>query len=238
MKIDYAVMSADNSHYLEFWPVISWIWEKKLGITPILLYFSNEPIGTVHGRIVHMGEPKENIGITTCWARYWWASQQMDKVCIITDIDMIPLSKDYFVESIAGYNANAYLHLNDCIDSYSRLPSCYHVAKGDVFKQVLQTGNIFSESLEMLLKREFNNKECYDKIENRFWCYDEFWATEKILMSEKKDIFLLKRDMANDRVDRTNWVWDKNIQYVDAHSLRPYKENFSEIHRLISRYHD
>ncbi len=237
MKIDYAVMSSDNSHYLDYWPVISYIWEKKIGITPILLYFGDDYLHSTIGGIVNMGQCKKPIGITTCWSRYWWACQQEDKVSIITDIDMIPLSKDHFTIDLEKYPQSSYIHLNDCISTYSRLPSCYHVASGHTFKDVLQIDSDFEKSLDILLSMNYNNKECYIDENNKHWCYDEFWATEKILLSERKDIYLLKRDMSKDRIDRTNWQWDKNMQYIDSHLLRPYKDYLFEIQEIIKRYH-
>lgn len=238
MKIDYAIMASDNSHYLDFWPTVSYLWEEKFGIVPILLYFGEEKIYTHYGAVVNMGVTNDNIGIKACWARYWYASQLGNKVGIITDIDMIPLSKDYFVTQLEKYTNDTYVHLNDCISTYSRLPSCYHVASGSSFKEVLKINTNFYDSLKELFAKNYNNKECYNTVDNMFWCYDEFWATEHILMSEKKNIVLLKRDMENDRIDRTNWVWDANKKYVDCHSLRPFKNHYTEISKVIQRYND
>lgn len=232
--------SDDNPMYLDFWPVVSKMWRKKIGVIPVLLYFGkdHQKIDTTYGHVINFDTPTKT-PIATCWARYWFAAQQCHKVCIISDIDMIPLSTQYFVRQIENYDAEkSYLHLNPCIETYGRLPSCYHVATGDNFHSHLEIGDVnFEDSLKKLLYFNFDNSNCFIKGEgDPHWCYDEFYATEVL---KNKDIIMLPREggQSGRRIDRTDWNYDagllRNGYYYDSHSLRPYQQFKNEIDQLL-----
>lgn len=238
MKIDYAIMSSDdNPMYLDFWPVVSKLWH-RLGITPILLYFGDTDLDSDEYGIVIKMPQREDLPLATCWARYWLPSQRLADTFIITDIDMLPFSKWYFVDQLEQYDDNDYIHLNPCISTYSRLPSCYHVAKGSRFKQMLGLHDSFEESFNHLRKQYFENESDYKATGHRQWCYDEFYSSQLIL--EDGSAILLNRDggQSGHRIDRTNWVYKEKLMrqeyYYDSHSLRPYVENKQEIDKLIS----
>lgn len=44
--------------------------------------------------------PEIPVYLQCLWVRYWIPSQYPDTVCMISDIDMFPISKNYFLESI------------------------------------------------------------------------------------------------------------------------------------------
>ncbi len=233
MKIDYALVACDdNPMYLDFWPVVAKLW-KRLDIMPVLLYFGNGHISNEGGIVIPM--PKtEDLPLATCWARYWFPSQWPDKTFIISDIDMLPFSKWYFVDQLKDIDENEYVHLNPCIETYTRLPSCYHVAKGYKFKEFLNLHNTFEESFNFLRSRDYMNESDFKSTGVRQWCYDEFYASELLA---NKQVKLIKRDggESGHRIDRTDWHYNEhNMEYYyDSHSIRPYSENTYEINKLI-----
>lgn len=238
MKIGYAVVASDdNPMYLDFWPIVSKLW-KRLGITPVLLYFGNGKPSEEHGVVLRMLQ-REDLPLATCWARYWFAahSENADETIIISDIDMLPFSRWYFVDQLEKFDDNEYVHLNPCIETYTRLPSCYHVAKGSRFKEMLELPDDFDESFRVLKSQNYNNENDYKATGHRQWCYDEFYASELLL--KKDSVLMLKRDggESGHRIDRTNWVYDENKMraegYYDSHSIRPYAENKQQIDKLI-----
>lgn len=236
MKIDYAIVASDdNPMYLDFWPVVAKLW-KRLGITPVLLYFGDGHVSNEGGIVIPM--PKvDDLPLATCWSRYWFCGQWPNKTFIISDIDMLPFSKWYFVDQLEAYDENEYIHLNPCIETYTRLPSCYHVAKGIVFKNRLELHDDFIESFNHLKAQSFNNDNDYRATGHRQWCYDEFYASH--MLTSKGYITEIKRDggESGHRIDRTNWNYNPedviNGYYYDSHSIRPYAENTHEINKLI-----
>jgi len=120
MKIDYAIISSDsNPMYLDFWPIVSKLWKQKFNIEPILIYIDEEKdkeISEEYGTVLRL-TPLENIPlyIQTLWSRYWLPSLYPNKTCIISDIDMLPLSKEYFIDKIKEIPDDKYVHLNPCV---------------------------------------------------------------------------------------------------------------------------
>lgn len=230
-------MSSDDSPlYLDFWPIVSKAW-KRLGIEPVLIHCGAKRPDSSLGTIYSIDNTIENMPLAMCWVRYWLAGQ-MRGVSIITDIDMIPLSKWYFVQQIEDYPTHSYLHLNPCIETYSRFPSCYHVASGSMYQKVLELGDDWNKSYSELLSKSFDNSTCYIKGGNDKWCFDEYQATEMILKN-KHLVTLINRDggQSGNRIDRTDWIYDEDKLskglYYDSHSLRPYSEFEKEIDRMV-----
>ena len=239
MKIDYAIMSSDsNDLYLDFWPYVSKIWKLKFNIEPILIYIDNEDkqIDTTYGKVYKI-KPIDSfpIYIQNLFVRYWYPITISDKTTIITDIDMLPISQYYFKEQITNIDDDKYVHINPCIKSYGMIPSCYHIAKGKTYKEILDLSNSFELSLNQLnnFKNNRTNKE--------FWFTDEMYASEKLnKIKDKKKIVLIERQDGQNghRIDRENWIYDEKLikseYYFDSHCIRPIKMYKKEIDKLVN----
>ena len=235
MKIDYALMSCDsNPLYLDFWPLVSKLWKLKFGITPILIYVGDDDVSlsTEYGEVVRVPFIKDiSTPTQSLLARYWYVSKKPESVCIISDIDMLPLSTKYFCDIPESFDDDVWLHLNDCFGaSYSYIPTCYHVAKGSLFNKVWK----IEESWEDFVRNVVANYK--DE-----WFCDEAWATAKIQKYDDKSIFkFLKRDLGQNghRIDRPNFVFDinllKNGYYYDAHCPRPYLQHKQVIDTIVN----
>ena len=112
MKIDYALMGSDsNPMYLDFWPIVSKVWKKKFNITPVLGLITNEKeeiIHDEHGLIIKIN-PVQNyeISLLTQLVRLY-LPKFLNGNCIISDIDMIPLSQEYFINNLLNYDGKAF----------------------------------------------------------------------------------------------------------------------------------
>ena len=242
MKIKYSIHASDsNSLYLDFWPIVSEIWVKKFNITPILIYIDNGEDSLLatkyeYGVVYKVKAIKEfPIHLQTQIIRFWYTSLFPDDVSIISDIDMLPMSMDYFINSIRPYDENSYIHLNSCVEIYGRLPACYHVAKGSQFKKVLE----IEEDWNVFFKKVLHEGDIECKINNLpIWHSDECYTSKKVLHDKTSKVILLKRK-ENHRIDRSYWVYDKSFinydYYLDAHSIRPYSENKQEIEFLKNK---
>lgn len=242
MKIDLVIHSSDsNPFYLDFWPLVSRVWKEGFGLEPILLYIDENhdiPIDETFGKVIKM-KPIPNVPqyLQCLWVRYWWPSQVPDKVCMISDIDMFPVSKHYFVDQIASIPDTKYVHLNP---THNFLPSCYHIAKGALFKQVLDLELSWDESVTALYKRELGHN-CFDGTnpilkDKLQWGSDEEYATRKIRGYSDQSLFVMI-PRTHRRIDRAHWVYSfPNIRadmYADSHSIRPYSQYKSEIDALM-----
>lgn len=238
MKIQKVLHSCDNNPlYLDFWPVVSKIWKQYFHIEPILLYMGNEniDIDDSNGTVIRFS-PILNIPISlqTLWIRYWYPINEPNTTFMISDIDMLPLSKYYFIDSINKISDNNYIHINPCIETYGLIPSCYHIAKGNMFQKVLD--------LDIDFTTDITKVYLFDNTHNNGWFNDEKYATQKILEYQKKhnDLQLIPRIGGQNgrRIDRSFWQYDPTLVsqefYFDAHCIRPYSQYKIYINYLVS----
>ena len=247
MKIDKVIHSCDNNpFYMEFWPLVARVWKEKFDIEPHLIYIAekkdldvdlDETYGTVQ-RIEQL--PDVPIYLQVLWCRYFFPSLELEKVSMISDIDMFPISKEYFVDQIANIDDNKYVHLNPCIDSYGTLPSCYHVAKGKKFKEVLELPDDWEKSVKMVMNSGLGSDPGAHLAGKEHWFADERYASLKVAKYPKKwDLEFVQRNGGQNgrRIDRSRWQYDPNLVrqgwYYDSHSIRPYSNFKKEVDELI-----
>jgi len=244
MKIDRVILSTnDKKEYYDFWPLVSKRWS-SWGIKPELFVISEKDldIDSSHGNVTYVNPAR---GFRTAQqsqiVRFFGAAKYEDEVCLISDLDMMPLDKDYFVKSIDNceddnivfYSSDAYTPGNPAYPAY---PMCYMAAKGSTFKQIIGSSfEDFSSSLRDWMAHGYG------------WFSDEKVFFEKLSAwssTNEDNIVLLRRgfNFGNDphlirRIDRGNGclyneTFLKKKYYVDFHMPRPY-ETYKSVIDLI-----
>lgn len=243
MKPDLVIHSSDsNPFYLDFWPLVSRVWKERFNIEPLLVFIGEDdvPISETYGRVIRMKPiPDVPLYLQCQWIRFWIPSQFPDKVCLLSDIDMFPISKRYFVRQIAHIPDSKYVHLNP---THQFIPVCYHVAKGSTFKQVLGLEDSWEDSIRNLCAMNMGHDCSIDDPSNPIlknkiqWGADEEYTTRKIREYPDPSVFVFV-DRKHRRLDRSCWRWNsieiETDEYADAHSIRPYSAHSEEIDRLI-----
>lgn len=156
-----------------------------------------------------------------------------DEGVLITDMDMIPMNRSYYIDAISGYDNTNFIAYYDF-----RLPNemamCYNIATPSVWKDMFGT-----DSIENILNL------WYDGI-----IYDgqhggKGWATDQIILAQKFNCWKGPKIILNGnitRLDRSDSYIFGNVNllienirnnfYSDYHCLRPNSE-FSQINNLI-----
>jgi hypothetical protein len=241
MKIQKAIMSVDdNPLYSDFWLPVSKVWKKRFDIEPVLIYFGSKELDNSHGEVIYV-KPIEGVPLylQTQWARFWYTSLEPDTTFVVSDIDMFPISKKYFVKQIADINGDKYVHLNGDVRP---ICVCYHVARGETFKRVLNLAGTFQQSLAELYQFDGNMASITSHMGFPQWGLDEAYSTKKIFeYGEKDDLVFLSRysHPAWARIDRSSWGYSADIlreeeHYIDSHSLRPYSLYKPQIDKLVN----
>lgn len=239
MKIDYAILSTNEKPlYKDFWPVVKPVWINYIKIKPILIEITDVDEVNDHGDwIIFKIKKIEGIdtGLQSQIARIWITKFYQNEVCLISDIDMLPMNEDYFKknvedvdeDSLVIYSADAYP------EPKKRFPMCYNAAKGKTFSEILELDKFtsFEDFCRQLEKR------------GEGWNTDELFFGEKIYSYHNQNkIVKLKRGwdsgIANLRVDRIRWNHEpydskKVKEYIDSHLLRPYSTYKIKIDKLI-----
>jgi len=236
MDLDYVIVSTNSEPlYYDFWEVIKSVWYKVIEVKPILVFISDEnSIEYFDDHIIVKIKSIPNIdtGFQAQVSRMWVTQFFKDKICLTSDIDMLPINKKYFKDSIKDITGDKLvIYSSDAYKNQKRYPICYNAAKGQVFEEVLKL-NTF---------KDFEDYCVYLLSRNEGWDTDELYFGECV-DSFHKDNLIVKLNrgwnmgFANNRIDRGRWGYNKDeiLSYVDSHMLRPYKRYKTEIDELIS----
>lgn len=222
--IKYAIVSSDNSEYFDYWPVIEQAWN-KIGITPILVHISGNEI-KMEGNVITLPEIDGIKSSFQAQMARMWVMTMLQGSCLISDIDMMPLSRKYFCDTAGMYDTtNIVSYCSDAAERFDgTIPMCYILADAAIFATLLGDHH---------WERWIKNMA--DKCDQG-WSCDQWYLTQ-LLESYPKTVHLKRgwspAGVAFNRLDRISW-FPSSDQYVDAHLLRPYKDNEAAILSLLN----
>jgi len=236
ITIDRAIVSTnDNPMYIDFWPVVAKAWN-KMGIKPTLALVGDENVKVDEslGDVIRI-KPIEGVStaVLAQTIRLLLPIYFEDEVSIISDIDMLPINKAYYVDSVKDYSDDSFIvYRPNPYPNQKLISMCYNVAKGSTFKEVF--GVYAIEDIPKTIKKwatELKNNHMtdeiilYHKIHN--W---KDYNTRCVKLNDKIT--------GNRRIDRSSWKYDLNLlkqnYYIDSHMLRPYKRYKAEIDELAT----
>lgn len=241
------IVSTDDSNFKEFWPVVSMAWKKffpgvelhcafvssRKGDDPTVVQMKSH--GHVHLFPVIDGVPTASQGKMS---RLILASTFAEDVCLIDDIDSIPLQSNYinqiFSQDITkkihdgflmALGANVYHHTDDS----GKFPMGYITAKGDTFKKII---NPHEQSIYDLYEGWKENR--IDGKESVLNTPIEKFSDESLLRYLIKQnpvkVVNVERnyDIRKYWIDRSWWGFDQsrleNSDYVMCNFIRPLDE--------------
>tara|TARA_R100000388_G_C7238126_1_gene159320 strand:+ start:783 stop:1523 length:741 start_codon:yes stop_codon:yes gene_type:complete len=224
----------DNPFYYDFWPLVKDVWKNHLGIDPFLVHISNE-VGDEEN--VHYIKPVPDVPIylQAQLARIYFTQLFEDEICLVSDIDMIPICKNFFDKKKIAMNVgdNSFYHLNPERREFGQLPLCYYCGFGRTYKKLFD-GMSWEEFLNFILEKDFNvNKTNYrlpPRLSgNNLWFSDELFlhtqVSDKGVIIKKSDSLIHPRK----RIDREqilnlNYLNLFNGEIIDIHLPRPYSD--------------
>lgn len=223
-----------NPIYLPYWPVVAQAWKKIVGLKPTLVIIGpkDTPVDKTLGDVIIV-EPLLDVptALHAQLIRMLIPFLFPNDGCIVSDMDMFPLSKDYFVNSIAHVPDNSFVVYRDAVhrgENPGMYPMCYIAAKGSVFQEVFNV-----HSLDDIAA-----------ITRAWWAKRIGWHTDQQMLYEClhawKDFeirCIRLGHMVGPRVDRGAWHYDINLlkqgHYIDCHGFRPYELNLHLLTQLV-----
>jgi hypothetical protein len=164
-----------------------------------------------------------------------------------SDIDMLPISKNYFINDLKDISNDKFIALNS--DPREKYPNilyscCYNVASGKTFTEILNLPKSWKEFVNFNFWKENTHNYKPDGLDKELphWGADEMWSSKKInSYHDQNRIVRLYRSCGRHqchRIDRLNWRWqdEKVLQeyYYDCHSIRPYTTHKESIDKLVN----
>ena len=251
-----AVVSTDNNHtYSFFAPIVAAFWKYVAKYECIIINvgepdektkFSLNYAEQVFGaKIIQINNCTQASDVTLAQSSRLYACdllQDTNDFLLTSDIDMLPLSYEYFNVSSTD-DKFIFLYYN-AYDMH-KFPICYLGARINLWKKIMLSQN----DISFLDDFNFNFTQFSDKNPNtlQVWNFDEllfenkFWSwVEKNAINLDDKVVKIHRNPNNDRLDRADWKNDFHAHsiYKDCHALRPayLHDNFHKIYDLCTKY--
>jgi hypothetical protein len=213
-----SIFSTNNHElYLPFMEPVSRAWE-NLGFEPMCVNTSEKPL---------VDDSEIPVGNQAQMVRVLMPALYPERMFIVSDIDMLPLSADYFQNLSVLPKENEIVNVSaDAYQGQKRLPICYFAGMGSTFSAI--TGIKTHEDIVNVMRKWWK--------QNKGWETDEICFTAEIIecLNEGKVKFSgyargWTHGRANFRIDRDFWSYDKDAlmqgKYIDSHMLRPLNAN-------------
>jgi len=235
MTLDRVILSTDtNSMYYEFWPLVARAWTKIVGVKPTLALIAPKDfeIDESLGDVIRF-EPLEGVptSLQAQVIRLLLPAYYPEDVCIISDIDMLPTQKSYYVDSILECSEDAFVVFRDKAypeEGFKRYPMCYLAAKGKTFQKLFEL-----DSLDQISEKIY----AWHSL-NLGWNTDERVVFRAIQNANDVAIDFLGHRVEK-RIDRINWRFGKQSLargfYIDAHLLRPYSQYKDQVDYIAKK---
>lgn len=263
--IDVVTLSCnDDPMYWEFWNPISEHWKERFGIHPVLLYYGkhNPNLSEKYGTVLY-ADVVEGVFdyVAATWGRFWVTKFFPNKMCLIGDIDMFPLSRKFFLEE-SNPDREAYAHLN--ADAYSvgntnhwktpgaSVPGYYHLATAEIFSSVYKFSDSFSDELQKLMNYDYGeypngfsvtpepHLQRASAINGGLWGIDEMYSSSLIrkYYLNRETAWSMRTDQrvpSEKRLCRSKPLPSSfgSGTHIDFHSIRPYNAHKEIIQRIL-----
>ncbi len=240
----------DNPLYRDFWPVVSWAYE-KMGFETHLAYVTKKETHDLTGNVtIFKPVPDVPEGNQGKFARFYLASTMGNDTCYIDDIDLFPLDLNFIVKKVARRPRGVLLCVGAEVYGYGgTYPISQMTAEGYVWKEFINPNDkTFAECV-----RSLKDKAWFDDRENiNIWPEhsaqreDYYFSDERLikrliyenpvpkleLRRGYDDYLEATIDRATFNKDKNEWVYDrdklKRSGYVNAHCVRPFNQELMQ----------
>tara|TARA_R100001015_G_C4633452_1_gene198425 strand:+ start:3142 stop:3948 length:807 start_codon:yes stop_codon:yes gene_type:complete len=246
------VSTNEDPRFIEFLPIVSAAWKKffpecDLHVAYVTDRNEDDPLIEKMNLYanVHLFSPIEGIPTPNHAkvARHILASQFGDSVCMLEDIDTIPLQREYYEERTSHRKKNTVLAVGAEVlrgtPHEGKFPMSTITAEGHVFSNLLNPLNLSTEELIKSWKdlEIFDHKEAINNPPNIF--SDE--SLIRALIYKSKDIGVTHVDRAvdikKDWIDRSWWFVNTERlfsgEYIACNFLRPFHIYYDNIVDII-----
>ena len=185
MKIDTVILSSDdNPNYIQFWPIVSEAWS-LMGIEPILIYTGEEKL-KLKGNVINYGIKNINSSFVAQNIRILYPSLLSDRTCLVSDMDILPLSKNYFVDSVLNFNENSFIIYRPDAGLPSNMISlCWIAAASKTWYELFKVDS--EKKIEKYLKKWYTKNY---SIQGTAWYTDQIKLRKYVNKFSRKNKFV------------------------------------------------
>ena len=222
MKIDF-VLTASNliNKYISNYPIIYKIWKRRFSLDCYLILISdeipNELLEYKDYIILFPEFDNLNSAYISQVIRILYPALFENKNVLITDVDILPISRSYFIDSIKDYDNNKFITFTNRYDKRKQYAICYNIANSSVWKEIFNINSIDDIKNKLI---EWYNIKYIGKKNTDGWFTDQnkLYHTLENWENKKSKLIILKdTDLDFKRIDKRS----KNVKYL--------KDNFETV---------
>ena len=250
MKIGRCLVASDpNPLYLDFFPLVHRAWRDVVGVKLDLILIAEkipEQYLAYRDSII-LFPPIEGVhtGFQAQCARVLLPQLvrlEADEAVIISDIDMVPMNKRYYINSISKLTSDQFVvYRANVLREFSEIAICYNAALpetwGDLFGKI---GNLAEAAAKI---KRWHDVSSYDGSHGGAgWSTDQkllFNAVEEFnpdritrLTDKQLGFARLDRKRMKSKLSLRQQVLVRGRYYSDCHMKRPYSE-FVELNQNV-----
>ena len=240
LKLDCVLTAVnENTLYLDFVPIFIKTWNKLYPKTDVKIILIMDEIPEdlkEYSKNIIIFNPIENMS-TSFISQYirilYPAILNYKSGILITDIDMLPMNRDYFSKYIENISIDNFVYMRNYMLNKRQFYVCYNIATSKVWRDIFNINSL--EDINNRLKFVYSNINYIDGTYNNAWNTDQYDLFKYVAFWNTctKNLIVLKDSDTNfNRLDRGNFDLSdesivrniKNGKYTDYHCLRPYKD--------------
>ncbi len=157
-----------NDNYLPYWPYISKVWSSLFGCIPTLAFVSNDRSYIAdleqYGDIYHYIPSDLPVANQAKVARLHLASRFDNELCVINDIDLMPLQAEYFLSILKQYRKGCLLCVGSEVYNNTpdegKFPMGYMTGNSSTFAELINYTDNFNDFVNRFVgMKVFDHKE-------------------------------------------------------------------------------
>lgn len=252
MKLDCILTSCnDNTLYCDFIPIFIKTWNKLYPDVDIKIIFIGNSIPDKfkeynNNIILYIPESNISTAFISQYIRLLYPSLlNYTNGILITDMDMLPMNKVYYVKNIQEYSDDKFIYLRDVCLGGNEIAMCYNVAINKIWKEIFNINSI--EDITIRLKEVFSSLTYGYQFRGCGWGSDQIDLYKYVMEWNIKTNNFIKMSDYNtgySRLDRDSRdSFSTNISeelknkiktgfFSDYHCLRPYSK-YQDINEQI-----
>jgi len=242
MKIDTVILASDdNPDYIQFWPIVSEAW-RLMGVEPILIY-TGETKYNLKGNVINFNIKNLDSAFIAQNIRILYPSLLKNRNCIVSDIDNLPLSKNYFLRSVYEYSNDSFIIYRPDACPPNMISMMWNAACQETWNEIFKVSN--EKQIIYKLRLWYSKKY---SIRGKAWYTDQLKLKKyvnKFAKNNNNRIVLLNDEMLQFNRFNRNKLYEhyhnmlNGEVFTDFHMPRPfneYQELISKVFNLHKQY--
>ena len=251
MKLSCVLVACnENTHYLDFWPVVKEAWWKVVGVPCVMIYvgdflpehLKNDP-SVIFFRAIHQWPTATQAQMIRL---LYPALLKCDGAVMISDMDMIPLQKNFFLKGFEQFNDNQFVSLRGIDEQERQIYMCYVGATPTMWRELFDIHSVTdvgNRLIQFSMKYPSNGRHG-----GQGWCSDQLELYNKIKITQEiypETIGLVpwtKEISRIDRVRQEDYDAQKEVindalnkkQIVDYH-MPSFHQNSAVIYSILEK---